>query len=75
MEVFLQAQGNTIWQKVESPYEVPTVITNINTSDVEANAKARNILLQGLSRNEFVRIKNIKSANKIWTTLADYHEG
>ena len=36
---------------------------------------ATTILLQGLGRNEFVRIANIKSANKIWTTLADYHEG
>ncbi|MBJ4058762.1 hypothetical protein JGD43_25965, partial [Salmonella enterica subsp. enterica serovar Goldcoast] len=48
---------------------------DVITPDVEANSKARNFLIQGLSRSEFERVSHLKSAHEIWKTLCDYHEG
>ena len=51
METYIQAQGYAIWRKVKVQYVVPADedINAGNMADVEANAKARNIIIQGLS--------------------------
>ena len=46
-----------------------------NMPVVEANAKARNIIIQGLSRSEFDRFSHLSSAYNICVTLDAYHEG
>ena len=77
METYIQAQGYAIWRKVKVQYVVPADenINAGNMADVEANAKARNIIIQGLSRSEFDRISHLSSAYDIWVTLDAYHEG
>ena len=77
METYIQAQGYAIWRKVKVRFVVPADenINAGNMADVEANAKARNIIIQGLSRSEFDRISHLSSAHDIWVTLDAYHEG
>ena len=77
METYIQAQGYAIWRKVKVRFAVPADenINAGNMADVEANAKARNIIIQGLSRSEFDRISHLSSAYDIWVTLDAYHEG
>ena len=77
METYIQAQGYAIWRKVKVRFVVPADenINAGNMADVEANAKARNIIIQGLSRSEFDRISHLSSAYDIWVTLDAYHEG
>ena len=74
MQAYIEAQGHAIWLKVKNAYVVPADEDVINP-DVEANSKARNFLIQGLSRSEFERVSHLKSAHEIWKTLCDYHEG
>ena len=74
MHAYIEAQGHAIWLKVKNAYVVPADEDVINP-DVEANSKARNFLIQGLSRSEFERVAHLRSTHEIWKTLADYHEG
>jgi hypothetical protein len=74
MEAYIQAQGYAIWEK---PYEVPknNTVTAANMPQVEANSKARNIIIQGLGRSDFDCVVHLKSAYQVWKALCDYHEG
>lgn len=74
MQFYIEAQGHAIWLKVKNPYVVPAN-DDVITPDVEAYNKARNFLIQGLSRCEFERVAHLRSAHEIWKTLCDYHEG
>jgi hypothetical protein len=77
MEAYIQAQGFAIWEKVYKPYVVPenNEVTAQNMSHVEANSKARNLIIQGLGRSDFDRVIHLKSAYEVWKALCDYHEG
>jgi hypothetical protein len=77
MESYIQAQGFAIWEKVYKPYEVPEndVVTEANMTQVEANSKARNLIIQGIGKNDFYRVTHHKSAYQVWKALSDYHEG
>ena len=43
-------------------------------SEHEANAKAVNVLIAGISRAEF-SVQGFQEAHKVWTCLENYHEG
>jgi hypothetical protein len=77
MEAYIQAQGYAIWEKFYKPYEVPknNTVTAANMPQVEANSKARNIIIQGLGRSDFDCVVHLKSAYQVWKALCDYHEG
>ncbi len=64
MQAYIEAQGHAIWLKVKNPYVVPAN-DDVITPDVEANSKARNFLIQGLSRSEFKRVAHLRSAHEI----------
>ena len=76
METYVQDQGFAIWEKVFKPYDVPknNPINTTNLTDVEANSKARNIIIKGLERSNFDHVVHLKSACKVWKALCDYHE-
>jgi hypothetical protein len=75
MESYIQAQGFAIWEKVYKPFEVPKndAVIAANMSQVEANNKARNLIIHG--RCDFDRVVHLKSAYEVWKALYDYHEG
>ena len=50
-------------------------VTAANIAQVEANSKARNLIIQGLGRSDFDRVVHLKSAYEVWKALCDYHEG
>jgi hypothetical protein len=77
MESYIQAQGFAIWEKVYKPYEVPEndAVTEANMTQVEANSKARNLIIQGIGKNYFYRVAHHKSVYQVWKALSDYHEG
>ncbi len=67
MKAYIQAQGFTIWEKVYKPYQVPAnnVVIAENMPHVEANSKARNLIIQGLGRSDFDRVVLLKSAYEV----------
>ena len=67
MEAYIQAQAFAIWEKVYKPYMVlenNEVIVQ-NMSAVEANSKARNLIIQGLRRSDFDHVIHLKSAYEV----------
>ena len=52
MQAYIEAQGNDVWNKVSRPYEVPTTVTNLNKTDVDLNAQARNLMFLHDNRKE-----------------------
>ena len=50
-------------------------VTTQNMPHVEANSKARNLIIQGLGRSDFDRVIHLKSTYEVWKALCDYHEG
>jgi len=77
MESYIQAQGFATWEMVYKPFEVPEndAVTAVNMSQVEANSKARNLIIQGIGRSDFDRVVHFKSTYQVWKALCDYHEG
>uniref|UniRef100_J3MWL2 PGG domain-containing protein n=1 Tax=Oryza brachyantha TaxID=4533 RepID=J3MWL2_ORYBR len=76
MESYITSQGYDIWLKVNQPYEIPERIdTPALKLEFENNCKARNIILNGISRSDFDRVSHLATANKIWKALNDFHTG
>ena len=65
MQAYIEAQDSDVWNKIFRPYEVPVTITDINKTDVDLNAQARNLSFQGISRKEFDRVAHINSSHLI----------
>lgn len=65
IQAYIEAQGNDVWNKISRPYEVPIPVTNLNKTDVDLNAQARNLLFQGISHKEFDRVAHINSDHLI----------
>ena len=47
----------------------------LDDANEHKNAQATNAIFGALSGDEFNRIVNLESANEIWTTLKNVHEG
>ena len=71
MESNIQAQGFAIWEKVYKPFEVPKndAVTAANMSQVEADSKSRNLIIQGIGRSDFDRVVHLKSTYQVWKAL------
>ena len=75
MQVFLESEGNAIWDVVRAPLVLPEIPTAASAVLVANNNKAKNLLYGGLGRKEYDRICNLNTAHEIWNTLETYHEG
>ena len=77
MEAYIQARGFAIWEKFYKPYVVleNNEVMAQNMSHVEANSKARNLIIQSLGRSNFDRVIHLKSVYEVWKALCDYLEG
>ena len=76
MRAFLQSMGAEVWDITKyQAYEVLAVWTYpLQVFEHEANAKAVNVLIAGISRAEF-SVQGFQEAHKVWTCLENYHEG
>ena len=74
---YLQSLGMDIWEIVEGEYNYPSTIpTNMaSRKKYELNAKVVTILLGSLSKSEFVKVTQLKSAKEIWDKIILSYEG
>ena len=76
IESYITSQGYDIWLKVSSVYVIPDRIETIaQKTDFENNCKARNIILNAISRSDFDRVSHLATAYEIWRALNDFHTG
>lgn len=75
MRVFLESEGQAIWEVVRAPLVLPEVATLASAALLANNNKAKNLLYARLGRQEYDRICNLATAHEIWHTLNTYHEG
>ena len=79
MRAFLCAIDESIWDSVENGYVKPTTAKfewdKIALALANANSKAINVILCGVSPNEFRMISQVKTAKKAWTILETTYEG
>ena len=77
MKAHLMALGVGIWQSVLADYDVlDSPPTDLHGRKIyENNAKAVDVLLLGLTKTEFVKVMNCKSAKQIWDKLQNIYQG
>ena len=68
---YLQSLGIDIWEIMEGGYKFPSAIHTNTTGrkQYEINAKVVTILLASLSKLEFVKVMQLKSAKEIWDKI------
>ena len=66
MRVFLQSEGQAVWEVVRAPLVLPEVATPTSAALLANNYKAKNLLYTGLGRQEYDRICHLESAHEIW---------
>ncbi|XP_030923139.1 uncharacterized protein LOC115950025 [Quercus lobata] len=79
MRAFLCAIDESIWDFVENGYVKPTIAKSewdkATLVLANANSKAINAILCGVSLDEFHRILHVKTAKEAWTILETTYEG
>ena len=77
MKMHLKSINSSVWNIVENGYTVtdPAKPTSQDDINEHLNAQATNAIFGVLSGDEFNRIATLESANEIWTTLKNVHEG
>ena len=72
MQAYLESVDPIAWSVTVDGYpgtEAP------NAGLVKANAKAKNILFEGITKNVFSRINSSGTAHQIWNSICAIHEG
>ena len=88
MGIYLSSVDYDVWDIIEAGYKSPTITVgdteipkpkdrwDANDKRLKTtNAKAMNVLICALDKNEFNRISHCKTAQEIWHTLEVTHEG
>ena len=77
MRAHLKSRGAGVWEITQDEtYAIPFVRTSRDDKDkYYTNNKAVDILLSSLCRAKFDRVEDLVLANKIWSTLQNFHEG
>jgi hypothetical protein len=78
MESYLEAIDTTIYTAAITGLPAIADKDKPTTSELSYekwNAKARNILFRGLSKDVFNRVRNIKDAHKLGEEICALHEG
>ena len=77
MKCHLMSLGYKVWRSVEKEYKVlddlPIKIDELD--QYEANAKALNAILSGLTNLVFVKVIQWKTSNHAWEKLKCVYEG
>eukprot|EP00253_Pinus_taeda_P019655 PITA_19655 len=74
---YLQSLGTDVWDIIETGYNFPSATPTdaAEKKKYETNAKAVNTLLGCLSKTEFVKVMQYKSAKEIWDKIVLSYEG
>ena len=79
MRAFLCAIDESVWDFIENGYVKPTTAKSewdkTTLALANANSKAINAIVCGVSPNEFHRISHVKIAKEAWTMLETTYEG
>ena len=79
MRAFLCAIDESVWDFIENGHVKPTTAKSewdkIALALANANSKAINVILCGVSPNEFRMISQVKTAKKAWMILETTYEG
>jgi hypothetical protein len=70
MDAYLDALSPDVWIATKTGYTGA-----LTPKQQKWNAKARNVIIEGISENIFVRIDNIDLAHDMWLQLIQLHEG
>jgi hypothetical protein len=70
------ALGNDVWDVVETRYTKIVVIASKDDKlEFSFNAKAMNVILSGLAKDEFVKVIHLDSAKEMWDKLISSYDG
>eukprot|EP00253_Pinus_taeda_P007385 PITA_07385 len=74
---YLQSLGTDVREIVEGGYTFPSIIPTYTAGKkkYETNAKVVNTLLRSLSKSEFVKVMQLKTAKEIWDKIVLSYEG
>ena len=79
MRAFLCAMDESVWDSVENGYVKPTTAKSkwdkVALALANANSKAINAILWGVSPNEFQRISHVEKTKEAWKILETTYEG
>lgn len=78
MASYLEAISLDAWRVTDRGFTPPVDEENLNGLDyanLQANAKAKNAIFEGLSLEVFNRVSNLPTSKLIWDALRDVHEG
>ena len=77
MKFHLMSLGYKVWRSIEKEYKIPNNLP-INKDELdkyEANAKALNEILSGLTNSVFVKVMQCKTGKQAWEKLKNFYEG
>ena len=78
MEAYLEAVDLGVHKAATQGYPTPkpgATLTPVEEEHEKWNAKARNIIFRGLSKEVFNRVRNHKNAHALWSDICALHEG
>jgi hypothetical protein len=63
MRTYIMALGANVWDVVETSYVNPIVLDSKDDKlDFSFNARAMNVILSGITKEEFVKVMHLESA-------------
>jgi hypothetical protein len=76
MRTYLMALGVDVWDVVETGYTKPVVLASKDDKlEFSFNAKGMNAILNGLAKDEFVKVMHLDTAKAMWDKLSNSYEG
>ena len=77
MKFHLMSLGYKFWRYIEKEYKIPDdlPIDRDELDQYEANAKALNAILSGLTNSVFVKVMQCKTSKHAWEKLKCVYEG
>jgi hypothetical protein len=78
MEAYLEAIDIGVYKTTTQGFPQPRDATNLLGDEINYekwNAKAKNTIFRGLSKDVFNRVRNHKNAHDLWLEICALHEG
>jgi hypothetical protein len=76
MRTYIMALGVDVWDVVETGYINPVVLSSKDDKlEFSFNAKEMNVILNGLTEVEFVKVMHLESSKAMWDKLISSYEG
>jgi hypothetical protein len=76
MRTYLMALGVDVWDVVETGYTKLVVLASKDDKlEFSVNSKGMNVILNGLTKVEFVKVMHFETAKAMWDKLINSYEG